>query len=46
MEPTKHDGLLIFIIGSGIVCTQILPFADRKVVPLFEEFEKIVYKNL
>ncbi|KAI9021873.1 beta-lactamase [Hyaloraphidium curvatum] len=30
----------------GVICTQILPFADKKVVPLFEKFEKAVYAHV
>jgi CubicO group peptidase (beta-lactamase class C family) len=31
---------------GGVYATQILPFADKKSVPLFFEFEKTVYQNL
>jgi methyl acetate hydrolase len=30
---------------GGVYATQILPFADVKSLPLFLEFEKIVYQN-
>jgi CubicO group peptidase (beta-lactamase class C family) len=31
---------------GGVYLTQILPFADRKAVPVFFEFEKAVYRQL
>jgi hypothetical protein len=31
---------------AGIVCTQILPFADAKVLGLWAEVEKEVYKAI
>jgi methyl acetate hydrolase len=31
---------------GGVYATQISPFADKKSVPLFFEFEKAVYQNL
>jgi len=37
IDPTRGLG--------GVYATQIFPFADRKVLPLFLEFEKTVYKG-
>jgi methyl acetate hydrolase len=38
IDPKKGVG--------GVYLTQILPFADKKSLPLFFEFEKAVYRNL
>jgi methyl acetate hydrolase len=31
---------------GGVYLTQILPFVDRKSLPLYYEFEKTVYQTL
>ena len=38
IDPKKGVG--------GVYLTQILPFADKKSLPLFFEFEKAVYRQL
>jgi methyl acetate hydrolase len=31
---------------GGVYLTQVLPFADKKSLPLLLEFERTVYRNL
>jgi methyl acetate hydrolase len=31
---------------AGIYATQVLPFADKKALPLFFDFERTVYDHL
>jgi methyl acetate hydrolase len=31
---------------GGVYLTQVLPFADKKSLPLFLAFEETVYRNL
>jgi methyl acetate hydrolase len=38
IDPTRGIG--------GVYLTQLFPFADRKSLPLFLEFEKAVYRSL
>ena len=38
IDPARNVG--------GVYLTQILPFADTKALPLFLEFEKLVYRSL
>jgi methyl acetate hydrolase len=38
IDPTAGIG--------GVYATQVLPFADKKALPLFLEFEKTVYDQL
>jgi methyl acetate hydrolase len=38
IDPTRHV--------AGVILTQILPFADSRVLDLFEQFERAIYASL